>query len=530
MSYYSTIVIFSTLALISMVTLVFENGHLNKKFKCKLYISYMVIIIAGLSEYFAIYLNGADSWTIPLHVLAKVLDYVFTPFIGYFVVLQVVDETKSKMKYLVLMIINIIIEVISIFTGWTFYVDADNYYHHGPLQWLYLIVCFVAYAMVFYEFIKYGRKFGKKASFALFTIAALVIFGILLQEVLEGEIRSAFMAQAFSAILIFVHYNEFEFIKGSEKLKKQNELVEMDALTGIYNRMGFDKAKEEYFKNNPDAPCTALMIDIDDFKLINDRYGHHIGDVALKFFANNLKNTLGEDSIVGRNGGDEFCALIKGKGAQLSFEKIRELSMLSEKFNFNDKEYHFTISIGYASCEKAEDSRNDLFGKADAALYYVKQRGKNYFIEYQPYMIKSDRTQLGFALRDVAMNVPGAILIYSADWDKEEILFANKELVHMFDCENMEEFLAFANYSFKGIVHPDDYERVEASIKAQVDKQLLEDSEKTEANVFVDYKIMTKKGKIKNIIDNGRLVDNEYYGKIFYVLLLDADMRKPYVS
>lgn len=90
--------------------------------------------------------------------------------------------------------------------------------------------------------------------------------------------------------------------------------------------------------------------------------------------------------------------------------------------------------------------------------------------------------------------------------------------------------MIFANYSFKGIVHSDDYERVEASIKAQVDKQLLEDSEKIEANVFVDYKIMTKKGKIKNIIDNGRLVDNEYYGKIFYVLLLDADMRKPYVS
>ena len=128
------------------------------------------------------------------------------------------------------------------------------------------------------------------------------------------------------------------------------------------------------------------------------------------------------------------------------------------------------------------------------------------------------------------MNVPGAILIYSADWDKEEILFANKELVHMFDCENMEEFLNFTNYSFKGIVHPDDYERVEASIKAQVDKQLLEDSEKTEANDFVDYKILTKKGKIKNIIDNGRLVDSEYYGKIFYVLLIDADMRKPHVS
>lgn len=102
MSYYSAIVTFSTLALISMATLVFENSHLNKKFKRKLYISYMAIIIAGLSEFFAICLNGADSWTIPLHVLTKVLDYVFTPFIGYFVVIQVVDEAKSRMKYLVL--------------------------------------------------------------------------------------------------------------------------------------------------------------------------------------------------------------------------------------------------------------------------------------------------------------------------------------------------------------------------------------------------------------------------------------------
>lgn len=144
----------------------------------------------------------------------------------------------------------------------------------------------------------------------------------------------------------------------------------------------------------------------------------------------------------------------------------------------------------------------------------MKLRGKNGVLPYTPHISKEDRSQLAFGLKDIILHFPGAILIYKAT-GKEEILFANLELIQLFDCTTLEEFQQHTGGTFRGIVHPDEYEAVEQSIREQIKRP------GSEGNDAVRYRIHTKTGNIKNILDKGRLVDTDVYGQIFYVLLID---------
>ena len=87
-------------------------------------------------------------------------------------------------------------------------------------------------------------------------------------------------------------------------------LAHTDSLTNIYNRYGFDELAAKMIAKNPKTHFVAALFDIDDFKFINDIYGHGYGDKALKCLADNMKAFFPSDAILGRNGGDEFCVLL----------------------------------------------------------------------------------------------------------------------------------------------------------------------------------------------------------------------------
>ena len=98
------------------------------------------------------------------------------------------------------------------------------------------------------------------------------------------------------AALIFINENRKNF----------KRLAVTDTLTGIYNRLGFDDQVEQYMRQNPQKHCVMAMLDIDDFKLVNDVYGHAAGDGVLQKLAESMKQYFSKDVILGRNGGDEF--------------------------------------------------------------------------------------------------------------------------------------------------------------------------------------------------------------------------------
>jgi diguanylate cyclase (GGDEF)-like protein len=165
-----------------------------------------------------------------------------------------------------------------------------------------------------------------------------------------------------------------------QKFQAVSELSVTDPLTQIHNRRFFEEYLEREVNRlgrNGDG-LLLLVIDIDDFKALNDNYGHAAGDEILKQIARTMKETVRETDLLARFGGEEFVVVSNGtdiRGATVLAEKLRT-NVAEASFIVDDsmRPRRATISIGLA---KYKGSRTDLFNSADAALYRAKDSGKN---------------------------------------------------------------------------------------------------------------------------------------------------------
>lgn len=300
--------------------------------------------------------------------------------------------------------------------------------------------------------------------------------------------------------------------------KRLHELVDRDSLTGVLSRAGLIERLNEQLRERPSERLTVVFLDLDDFKLINDLYGHPIGDAALTDFARHLEKAFPRNSLIGRTGGDEFCVVIVGKSPDEARDLVKRAIAGTRSFSTGGKVYVYTISAGFADYPEQADDRMHIMRLADEALYAAKLAGKHTCRHYEISMSSIKRTRLGFSVKNIAAGIPGAFLVYKAHGG-EEILFANDDLVRLFGCESLDEFLGLVQSSFKHLVHPDDIERVEGEIWSQIGAQQSEDDGAEYFDDYVEYRIVTKSGAVKHVFDLGRLVDNDTYGEIFYVFL-----------
>ena len=161
----------------------------------------------------------------------------------------------------------------------------------------------------------------------------------------------------------------------------------MDALTGLNNRRQFEvRLSEQYAAaNRQNAPLCAIMIDIDFFKKFNDTYGHAVGDAVLKTVANVIKENLREYDIPSRYGGEEFCILLPQTSLEEAKVVAERLRSAVEKETVTidavSKPLQVTISVGLAELD-IKDLAEDLYMKADSALYQAKETGKNKVVVY----------------------------------------------------------------------------------------------------------------------------------------------------
>ncbi len=125
------------------------------------------------------------------------------------------------------------------------------------------------------------------------------------------------------------------------------------------------------------------------------------------------------------------------------------------------------------------------------------------------------QSNINITIEKLAKNLPGTLLVYKAD-ESEEIIFVNDNVVRLFECESIDDFLKFTGGSFSTLVYPEDIEDVNSVIRAQ-----LRDPENIFANDYVQYRVITKNGKIKTVDDWGRFVHDPDFGDLYYVYLSD---------
>ena len=170
----------------------------------------------------------------------------------------------------------------------------------------------------------------------------------------------------------------------AEEARAEAEIAEeravTDALTGLLNRHALQHilAREHAEARRYNRPLSCLLIDLDKFKAINDTFGHAAGDVALRQLAEVLSEAVRRSDTIFRYGGEEFLVLLPETdldGAIALGEKIRE-SAASRRFGEGARTFQLTLSAG-ASSLHANESGDDMILRADTALYYAKEQGRN---------------------------------------------------------------------------------------------------------------------------------------------------------
>jgi len=180
-----------------------------------------------------------------------------------------------------------------------------------------------------------------------------------------------------------------------ESQQRLRELADHDGLTGLFShRMHYQRLEEEFARRGRTGkPISLLLLDLDHFKRINDRYGHLAGDLVLKTISDLVLSTCREMDIASRYGGEEFTVILPETGAdaaRLTAERLRKI-IEAHAFSFNgDQNVQITVSIGVATSSEYLASATELTAGADRAMYHAKALGRNRVEHAEPTDAGSD--------------------------------------------------------------------------------------------------------------------------------------------
>lgn len=154
-----------------------------------------------------------------------------------------------------------------------------------------------------------------------------------------------------------------------------------DPMTGLYNRRHFMECAKNTFASaqRHQYPVSIILFDIDNFKSVNDSFGHETGDDVIIHMANSLRSCVRQEDIVARFGGEEFVVLLPQTpviGAGVLAERMREF-IASQQVNSRNQQIAVTASFGVSAYDQSDDDLPDLIKRADDAMYIAKNKGKN---------------------------------------------------------------------------------------------------------------------------------------------------------
>ena len=372
MTFYTAIIIVVWLALIVLSILVHENNRISNHTKAVMYLTYAVTAVAALAEWLGVQFNGNPNIPVDLLKTVKLFDYILTPIAGGAIVLQLRTKTIWKKIIFVILGINLIFQIVSVFTGLMLVVDENHIYHHGPAYLAYIIIYSLIIVFVIIEFAVYGAKFKKQNRVSLYALLVFVAVGILLQEIFGSEIRTAYVSLAIGLSLMFIHYSEFSQLEADYRIREQMKQIRLDPLTGISNRHAYIEELQKLTdaETLPDD-LVVYSIDINGLKKTNDTLGHSAGDELICGAADCITTIFDKYGKTYRTGGDEFIVIANIETNQI-YSLVSQLNKLGASWKGKESK-SISFSVGAAARKDNPDLKPEkLVILADQRMYKAK--------------------------------------------------------------------------------------------------------------------------------------------------------------
>lgn len=330
-------------------------------------------IIATIFEVLAFWIDGKTfKGAIFLNYLSNTILFAINPIPPFlwslftiYKITQSVDVLKKKaFPLLIPIFIMIIFLLLNWFLNYVFTVDENNIYKRN---YLFFIIYLFSYFYLVYStvLIIKNKKLMKKGSFwPMISFLIPPIIGSIIQYYKYG-ISLIYVCISISIVIVYIYV--------------QNDTMITDSLTGLFNR----RFMENYVLNETkrlkegDLLC-GVMLDVDNFKAINDKFGHMTGDDALENVGLILKRCIAYTDVVARYAGDEFVIITKIKEEEDICKLFEKIEASTKYFNaFDDKPYKISFSYGY-SIYNNDTGIDYMFKSMDKNMYVMKNQKKAY--------------------------------------------------------------------------------------------------------------------------------------------------------
>ncbi len=351
--YYSATIFITVFAMAVMVIVVSSNQVINHINKEVFAITFLCCIVATIVEWVAVYSENLGPDFRYLNIVCRTIIVLLTPTMILFLAgaLCEVEDAKYIKTF---MGVNILVQLLSLTNGGIFYVDKYNVYSKGPFFPVYIIIVGICLVVLNYNFVKIAKKYQNKDKYILVLVAIIFVAELAIQSTTNSE--SVFWVCL--ALGLIATYNFYTML-----------ISQSDAVTGLLMRRCYENKIETLSKKS-----TIIIFDVNDFKKVNDTYGHSFGDVTLSNVSKCIFDIYSNYGSCYRIGGDEFSVIIeKDLGIidelnNLFFEKINEIIEIDNRMP--------KVSLGYGYFDNTRGTVKNAIDNADKMMYENKLKLK----------------------------------------------------------------------------------------------------------------------------------------------------------
>ena len=369
---------------ISMIILAIDAGKntiFNKEDIKWFRITFILAALGAICEYLGVLADKTNFCSPKIHWFITFSEFCISPYLG--VCLARSSGMKHSIRFMLLfMSLNVVIEIISLFTGIVFYIDSDGIFHRGWFYASYLIFCAIDFGYVLFVFILIGIRSKLRYLINILLITSIMIVGNV-ANIIDGSINSGYMSICVTATLLYICVQTILRHLMIETINMEKDISNHDALTKVMSRVSFEnKARELDKQISTQADNLEFAIcecDLNNLKIVNDNYGHDSGDAYIISCCKTICDIF-KHSPVYRIGGDEFVAILQNDDYN-NINRLRQIiddickTEILKDCSLPEKK---SFAAGFAVFDSTTDKTFcDVMKRADTEMYENKKMLKS---------------------------------------------------------------------------------------------------------------------------------------------------------